>query len=202
MKAANRRCKTCRKKVPAESAFVTQLRAFCSFDCLQQFTKSEQGRKTIAKSSLAETRERKQKLLTRSDHTKLAQAAFNAYIRFRDRDRGCISCGNFVLDDQIGGGWDCGHYRSTGSAPHLRFGGIRACLNAHKQCVKCNRFLSGNVAEYRKELVRKIGVELVEAVEADQHSRSYTIEELQRITQIYRTRKKIHEKIMKKKQGQ
>lgn len=202
MKAANRRCKTCRKKVPAESAFVSQLRAFCSFDCLQAFTKSEQGRKTIAKSSLAETRERKQKLLTRSDHTKLAQAAFNAYIRFRDRDRGCISCGNFVLDDQIGGGWDCGHYRSTGSAPHLRFGGIRACLNAHKQCVKCNRFLSGNVAEYRKELVRKIGVKLVEAVEADQHSRSYTIEELQRITQIYRKRKKIHEKIMKKKQGQ
>ena len=202
MKAANRRCKTCRKKVPAESAFVTQLRAFCSFDCLTQFTKSECGKKAIIKSSRAENRDRKQKLLTRSDHTKLAQAAFNAYIRFRDRDRGCISCGNFVLDDQIGGGWDCGHYRSTGSAPHLRFGGIRACLNAHKQCVKCNRFLSGNVAEYRKELVRKIGMELVEAVEADQYSRNYTIEELQRITQIYRKRKKIHEKIMKKKQGQ
>lgn len=202
MKPANRRCKTCRKKVPAESAFVSQLRAFCSFECLSQFTKSESGAKVITKTRKAETRERKQKLLTRSDHTKLAQAAFNAYIRYRDRDRACISCGNYVLDDQIGGGWDCGHYRSTGSAPHLRFGGIRACLNAHKQCVKCNRYLSGNVAEYRKELIRKIGADLVDTIESDQISRNYSVEELQRITAIYRKRKRIHEKIMKKKQGQ
>ena len=162
MKAANRRCKTCRKKVPAESAFVTQLRAFCSFDCLQQFTKSEQGRKTIAKSSLAETRERKQKLKTKSDYLKEAHAAFNAYVRARDKDDACISCGNYVLNDQIGGGWDAGHYRSTGSAPHLRF----HLWNCHKQCVKCNRFLSGNVAEYRKGLIKKIGIEKVEALES------------------------------------
>ena len=162
MKAANRRCKTCRKKVPAESAFVTQLRAFCSFDCLQSFTKSEQGRKTIAKSSLAETRERKQKLKTKSDYLKEAQAAFNAYVRARDKDDACISCGNYVLNDQIGGGWDCGHFRSRGSAPHLAFN----LWNAHKQCVKCNRFLSGNVAEYRKGLIKKIGIEKVEALES------------------------------------
>ena len=162
MKPANRRCKQCRKKVPAESAFVTQLRAFCSFECLTQFTKSEKGRKTIAKSSLAETRERKQKLKTRRDHMKEAQAAFNAYVRARDKDDACVSCGNYVLDDQIGGGWDAGHYRSVGSAPHLRFN-LHGC---HKQCVKCNRYLSGNVAEYRKGLIKKIGIEKVEALEA------------------------------------
>ena len=202
MKASSRRCKTCRKKVPAESAFVSQLRAFCSYECLQSFTKSDQGRKTIAKSSLADTRERKQKLLTRSDYLKLAQAAFNAYIRFRDRDDACISCGNYTLADQPGGGWDCGHFRSTGSAPNLRVGGIRACLNAHKQCVKCNRYLSGNVAEYRKGLIRKIGEDLVQQVEADNTERKYSSEDLQRITAIYRKRKRIHERIMKKKQGQ
>ena len=200
MKPSSRRCKQCKKKVPADSAFVSQLRAFCSFECLQQFTKSEQGRKTIAKSSLADIRERKQKLLTRSDHLKLAQAAFNAYIRFRDRDDACISCGNYILADQPGGGWDAGHYRSTGSAQHLRVGGIMAALNCHKQCVKCNRFLSGNVAEYRRGLIKKIGLDLVEKIEADQDSRNYTSEDLQRITQIYRKRKKIHEQIMKKKQ--
>lgn len=161
MKAANRRCKTCRKKVPAESAFVTQLRAFCSFDCLQQFTKSEQGRKTIAKSSLAENRERKQKLKTKSDYLKEAQTAFNAYVRARDHDKPCISCGQWTYD-RYGGGWDCGHYRSVGSAPFLRFN----LWNAHKQCVKCNRYLSGNVAEYRKSLIKKIGIEKVEALES------------------------------------
>ena len=199
MKSANRRCKQCKKKVPAESAFVSQLRAFCSFECLSQFTKSECGSKVITKNRKAESRERKKKLLTRSDHTKLAQAAFNAYIRFRDRDRACISCENYVLDDQIGGGWDCGHYRSTGSAPHLRFGGLTACLNAHKQCVKCNRYLSGNVAEYRKQLIKKIGQELVDKVESDNQERKYSIEELQRITAMYRKRKRIHEKISNKK---
>jgi hypothetical protein len=162
MKSANRRCKQCRKKVPAESAFVTQLRAFCSFECLTQFTKSECGKKTIIKSRKADTRERKQKLKTKSDYLKEAQAAFNAYVRARDKDDACISCGNYVLDDQIGGGWDAGHYRSTGSAPHLRFN----LHNCHKQCVKCNRFLSGNVAEYRKGLINKIGIEKVDALEA------------------------------------
>jgi hypothetical protein len=107
-------------------------------------------------------RERKQKLKTKSDYLKEAQAAFNAYVRARDKDDACVSCGNYVLDDQIGGGWDAGHYRSTGSAPHLRFN----LHNCHKQCVKCNRFLSGNVAEYRKGLIEKIGIEKVEALEA------------------------------------
>jgi hypothetical protein len=162
MKSANRRCKQCRKKVPAESAFVTQLRAFCSFECLTQFTKSECGKKTIIKSRKADTRERKQKLKTKSDYLKEAQAAFNAYVRARDKEDACISCGNYVLDDQIGGGWDCGHFRSVGSAPFLRFN----LWNAHKQCVKCNRFLSGNVAEYRKGLINKIGIEKVETLEA------------------------------------
>jgi hypothetical protein len=32
--------------------------------------------------------------------------------------------------------------------------------------VKCNRYLSGNVAEYRKGLIERIGIEKVEALEA------------------------------------
>jgi hypothetical protein len=188
MKPANRRCKTCRKKVPAESAFVTQLRAFCSFECLSQFTKSECGQLAVAKTRKAETRERKQKLKTRSDYLKEAQAAFNAYIRARDHKDACISCGNYVLDDQIGGGWDCGHYRSVGSAPHLRF----HLHGANKQCVKCNRFLSGNVAEYRKGLIKKIGIEKVEALEAinSVDSGRFTQDYLKRIKKIFNKKKR------------
>ena len=201
MKASSRRCKTCRAKVPAESAFVHQLRAFCSYECLSEFTRSEAGHKTIKKAINKEVRERKEKLLTRKDYLKLAQAAFNAYIRHRDDDDACISCGNYILQDQPGGGWDAGHYRSTGSAQHLRVGGLRAALNCHKQCVKCNRFLSGNVAEYRKGLIRKIGMDLVELIEQDQEQRNYSIEDLQRITQIYRKRKRIHAGIRKMKKS-
>ena len=187
MKAANRRCKTCRKKVPADSAFISQLRAFCSFECLSQFTKSDKGKKTIAKSSLAELRERKQKLLTKSDYMKLAQAAFNAYVRIRDKDLACISCGNFT-EDRYGGGWDCGHYRSVGSAPQCRFN----LWNAHKQCVKCNRYLSGNITEYRKGLIEKITVEKVQLLESinEVKSQRFDIDYLKRIRDIFNKKKR------------
>ena len=188
MKAANRRCKQCRKKVPAESAFVTQLRAFCSFECLQSFTKSDKGAQVIEKQRKSQDRERKEKLKTRSDYMKEAQAAFNAYVRARDDKDACISCGNYTLDDMYGGGWDAGHYRSTGSAPHLRFN----LHNCHKQCVKCNRFLSGNVAEYRKGLVRKIGIEKVEALESMNQVESMRINEeyLIRLKKIFNRKKR------------
>ena len=195
MKSTSRRCKTCRKKVPAESAFVSQLRFFCSFECLSQFTKSECGAKAVAKTRKAETRERKQKLKTKSDHMKDAVRAFNAYIRWRDRDDPCISCGNFILQDMPGGGWDAGHYRSTGSAPHLRF----MQNQVHKQCVKCNRFLSGNVAEYRKGLIRKIGIEKVMEIESDNQERRFDIEYLQRIKTIFTKKKKIKQKVLQKR---
>ena len=187
MKAANRRCKQCRKKVPAESAFVTQLRAFCSFECLQQFTKSDKGRKTIAKSSLAEIRERKQKLKTKSDYLKEAQAAFNAYIRARDAKDACISCGQWT-EDKFGGGWDAGHYRSTGSAPHLRF----HLHNCHKQCVKCNRHRSGAAVDYRLRLIEKIGIEKVEALESMNavESMRFNEEYLIRIKKIFTKKKR------------
>ena len=187
MKAANRRCKQCRKKVPAESAFVTQLRAFCSFECLQQFTKSDKGRKTIAKSSLAEMRERKQKLKTKSDYLKEAQAAFNAYIRARDAKDACISCGRWT-EDKFGGGWDAGHYRSTGSAPHLRF----HLHNCHKQCVKCNRHRSGAAVDYRLRLIEKIGIEKVEALESINEVKSMRFNEkyLTRIKKIFTKKKR------------
>ena len=187
MKAANRRCKQCRKKVPAESAFVTQLRAFCSFECLQAFTKSDQGRKAIAKSSLAETRERKQKLKTKSDYLKEAQVAFNAYIRARDAKDACISCGQWT-EDKYGGGWDAGHYRSTGSAPHLRF----HLHNCHKQCVKCNRHRSGSAVDYRLRLIEKIGIEKVEALESINEVKSMRFNEeyLTRIKKIFNRKKR------------
>lgn len=187
MKAANRRCKQCRKKVPAESAFVTQLRAFCSFECLSQFIKSECGQLAVVKTRKAETRERKQKLKTKSDYLKEAQAAFNAYIRARDAKDACISCGQWT-EDKFGGGWDAGHYRSTGSAPHLRF----HLHNCHKQCVKCNRHRSGAAVDYRLRLIEKIGIEKVEALESINEVKSMRFNEeyLTRIKKIFAKKKR------------
>jgi len=117
---------------------------------------------------------------TKSDIVKEAQSAFNSCIRARDRGKSCISCGKILLDGALGGGYDCGHYRSIGSAPHLRF----YYWNAHGQCKKCNRYLSGNVVEYRKGLVQRIGIEKLKCLETNQILKSYTIDDLQRIKRI------------------
>ena len=82
-----------------------------------------------------------------------------------------------------------------GSAPHLRF----IQNQVHKQCVKCNRFLSGNVAEYRKGLIRKIGIDKVMEIESDNKERRFDIEYLQRIKTIFTKKKKIKQKVLQKK---
>jgi hypothetical protein len=195
MKAVNRRCSNCRKKVASKDALVSHLKAFCDYSCLKEYT--AKNAEKLATKARKETRKddqkKKEKLKTKGQWTKEAQAAFNAYVRWRDRNKPCISCGQFTADNAIGGNWDAGHYRSTGSAPHLRFN----LHNCHKQCVRCNRYLSGNVADYRTRLQRKIGVERLEKIELDDRSRNYTINDLKRIKQIFTRKKKIQERYCK-----
>lgn len=121
------------------------------------------------------------KLKTARDWTKEAQIAFNAYIRERDKEKACISCGTLPGSDYVGGCFDAGHFRSRGSAPHLRFDPD----NTHGQCKRCNRYLSGNVSGYRAGLVARIGLAHVEKLEADQTPRKYSIDELKAIKAKY-----------------
>lgn len=135
-----------------------------------------------------ETKERKEKLKTKGDHTREAQAAFNAFIRERDRGKPCICCGRFSTEKDLitGSEWDAGHYRSTGAAPHLRFNED----NCHRQLVYCNRYLSGNAADYRIGLVNRIGQKRVEALECDQSTKRWSIDELKEIKRHYRQKTK------------
>lgn len=129
-------------------------------------------------------KERKEALKTRSDYIKECQVAFNAFIRARDRGKPCICCGKPWREGGAGGAFDCGHYRSVGSAPHLRFDE----RNAHGQDKQCNRWGSGRAVDYRIGLIARIGLEAVEALEADQTDRKYTIDELKAMIADYRRR--------------
>jgi hypothetical protein len=84
----------------------------------------------------------------------------------------------------IGGGYDCGHYRSVGSAPHLRFDE----RNAHAQRKQCNRWGSGRAVDYRIGLIKRIGLEKVEALESDQTVKKYTIDDLKSIISAYKAK--------------
>jgi hypothetical protein len=151
-----------------------------------------QGRKETQKQDRAETRERKQALKTRSDWLKDAQVAFNAYVRARDQlaGRACISSSSPL--DWAGNAVDAGHYRSTGSAPHLRFNED----NCHAQSKHDNQYKSGNAVDYRLGLIARIGLARVEALESDQEPRKWSIEQLKAIRDEYRARlKALKEKV-------
>lgn len=144
----------------------------------------EKAQKAIARQKREDLKERREKLKSKGDHLREAQQAFNAYIRERDRLEGhcCISSGRPL--DWNGNAVDAGHYRSVGSAPHLRFNE----MNCNAQSKHDNRYLSGNVAEYRLGLIARYGLEAVESLERDQSVRRYTIEDLQAIKAKYRAK--------------
>jgi hypothetical protein len=146
------------------------------------------GAAAKAKAERMSDRARREAIKTRPDHIAAAQVAFNAFIRYRDRNEVCISCDTVLstLDGTPGGGYDAGHYRSRGSAPHLRFDP----RNCHGQCKKCNRYKSGNAADYRINLAVRIGVPELIALEAEQGGGKWTIAELVAIKDEYRAKLK------------
>ena len=139
------------------------------------------NKKKAQKEFKAETRERKRALKGKSEYKKEAQAAFNAFIRQRDIELPCISCGNFTAD-RIGGGWDAGHYKSRGSAPELAF----TELNCHKQCKRCNNQLSGNIVSYRQGLLKKIGQDKLDWIEGPHPLLKLSIDDYEAIKKKYR----------------
>ena len=138
------------------------------------------AREVVAKADRKETKLKLDALQTKPQLVKKAQIAFNAYIRARDKGKTCISC-----DTQLGSEpntFDAGHYRSVGSAPHMRF----VEDNVHGQCKHCNNWLGGNHVEYRKRLLERIGQHRLEQIESDSVLRKYTKEALEEIAKQYR----------------
>lgn len=175
----SKRCKSCRETfVP-----IRTMQTCCSVPCALAWAAKQKAQK-LARANREERkslREALEKAKTRGAHLKEAQAAVNAYVRERDYGKPCISCG-LPPKQVFGGAVDCGHYRSVGSAPNCRFN----LKNLAAQCVKCNRFLGSNSVEMRKGLIAKIGLEAVEALEADQTVRKFDIAYLERIKRIFR----------------
>ncbi|MFK7671815.1 recombination protein NinG [Pseudomonas lundensis] len=178
------RVATCR------ASFVPQRlgQAVCSPKCALATVEVQKAKekKSLAQADRREIKVRKEALKTRGDHIREAQQAFNEYIRTRDQAAGhlCISSGKPL--DWSGNAVDAGHYRSVGSAPHLRFDE----RNCHAQSKQDNRFLSGNAVDYRIGLIARIGQEAVDALESDQSVRKYTVDEIKAIKAEYRAKTK------------
>ena len=174
------------KNPSCKASFVPQRlgQAVCNYACglAIKDVNQEKARKALVDVGRKEVKAQKEKLKSRGDHMREAQVAFNAYIRLRDQLAGhaCISSGKPL--DWSGNAVDAGHYRSVGSAPHLRFDE----RNCHAQSKQDNRFLSGNAVDYRIGLIARIGLEAVDVLEADQSVRKYTVDDLKAIKAHYR----------------
>lgn len=166
-----KKCKNCKVSfVPTRP-----LQSVCSPGCaIEQATKQ---RKTKERK---EYRAAKERIKTRGDYAKEAQMQFNAYIRARDEGKPCISCGSYT------GKKNAGHYRSVGSCPELRFEESQV----HLQCEKCNSYLSGNLINYRAQLIQRIGLKKVEWIEGKHEPRHYSIEDLKNIKAEYKRKLK------------
>lgn len=156
----------------------------CSVKCAMVMgkRKSEEARKKQAKADRLLQRKKLQALKSRSDWLKDLQKVFNQFIRLRDKDLPCISCGRYHQ-----GQWHAGHYKTVGSSPELRF-----CEeNVHKQCSPCNNHLSGNIVNYRLGLIEKIGLERVEWLERQDHPPlKLTVDEIKELIRVYRAKVK------------
>jgi len=137
----------------------------------------ERARKALAEVGRKEIAVRKEALKSRSDHMREAQTVFNQWVRLRDADQPCISCGRHHQ-----GKYDAGHFRTTAACPELRF----EPLNVWKQCVPCNQHKSGDILNYRINLVLRIGADKVAWIEGPHEPKRYTIEDLKEIKAHYR----------------
>ncbi len=171
------RCKHCRQKF--EPKHFNQKYCFNS-ECVQVWVKTakENNWKKQKKKMQAD-------LETVQSLTKKAQRYFNAYIRVRDRGKPCVSC-----NKPLKAKFDAGHYFSS-THKNTTFDE----RNVHGQCVHCNRDLHGNLLNYQIGIERRIGGDnLIALHEAAHKVRKFTREELREIIEIYKQKKKEHER--------
>lgn len=174
MAVKQKKCKVCR------TAFTPTkpMQRVCGLQCALSLASAAKAKRERSQASQErkETKAKLEKLKSRADWAKEAQAAFNRWVKLRDADKPCISCGRHHT-----GQYHAGHYLSRGARPELAY----EPLNVHKQCAPCNTHLSGNVALYRRNLVQLIGPEKVEWLEGPHEPKHFSVDDLKDIKAKY-----------------
>lgn len=171
------RCKNCREKFTQK--YMLQKYCMVNDECIKHFAEQ-----TKLKAWKERKKKAKEELLTVQDYLKLAQQVFNRFIRERDKGKPCISCKKLIKENNC----DAGHFYSAGGHYNVRFDEN----NVHAQCSRpCNKDKSGDLLNYRENLVKKIGYEAFEKLTIDsQLTRKFTVDELKQIIETYKEKLK------------
>lgn len=158
-----------------------QMANYASVDCAYKRARQlqDKAKAEAEKRARQEHRQRKEAVKTRSEWLRQAQTVFNQYVRLRDKDLPCISCQRHHQ-----GQYHAGHYLTVGACPELRFNE----LNVNSQCSACNLHLSGNLINYRINLISKIGKNKVEWLESKHEPLKITIPEIKELIATYRAK--------------
>lgn len=190
MANSKRKCTGCKKRFPADlgGSLDMGLNFFHDQDCAwnhhnklrDKAAKAERIERNKVRRKITKDNAAAKRRLNDNDksfQTKKTQAIFNKYIRLRDHDKHCVSCGRHHA-----GQYHAGHYLSVGAAPELRFDP----RNCYKQCSPCNNHLSGNLVNYRVRLIDAYGVGLVNYLEGPHRPKRYTIDNLKTIQRWFK----------------
>jgi hypothetical protein len=170
---SKRRCKRCGEYFEAISGLKLPTGFFCSKDHAIEYGLEESRKRTdrlldkaarvqAANAKIAAKRERestarRKKELNRSHHLDQLQKLVNQWVvHVRDEDKPCCTCGTtnqFIK-------YDCGHLRTRGASPATRF----LLSNMNRQCVRCNMYESGRVAEHKGYVVATYGQETLDFI--------------------------------------
>lgn len=104
-----------------------------------------------------------------------AQKVVNAFIRDRDRVKGCITCATGQVTD-------AGHFIPIGENSAIRFEED----NIAGQCAKCNRMEAGKRKEFRSALIKRIGLQRVEELETAPKFNKWSRTQLENILSHYK----------------
>ena len=180
------RCKCCKDKFVVK--YFNQKYCMIKDECIKAFVdakKLEQAKEIEKKKKKFKSDAAKEKKVWYEKNGSYAKrlgavkSIFQKFIRLRDKDEPCISCG--IKETDL---WDGGHYLKA----ELYSGLIFHEMNCNKQCRKCNFYKDGNELEYREGLINKIGEQNVLMLEnSKDYNRTYTYsnEELAQIKAKY-----------------
>ena len=151
-----RKCKHCGEYT--RDYIVLPIGAFCNRDHAILFAQSKQQQDKVKKAQKrAERRKLAERKKTLRTRTWYVKQAQSAFNAYiRERDKGKAH-------------------------PELRFN----VDNCHLQCSQCNNHLSGNIIEYRKRLLERIGQKRLDWVEGYHEPVKYSTEKLTEIKEYY-----------------
>ena len=186
------RCTGCREYFPSTEKIKIHRGSFHSYECATEHGQRKAKKEKVVKEKKAHTQAKnKLKDEDRGFQVDKTQRVFNAYVRLRDSCMPCISCAR--ADEEIdysgvGGKWDCGHYKTRGAYPELRFDE----RNASKQCKKCN----GGSGKYSRKarsvkegfdigLLERYGQDRLDWLNGPHEPKRYTIANLKTLQHWY-----------------